>query len=88
MVLNGRRRYQVGKMMTALIQISVTCFFFFLEALLHYNIGKSGQVTLSEWPPPHDLMLLSVSIVICSLLSTFSSNVIGSYLGEEKTKKD
>ena len=31
------------------IQFLVTCFFFFLEALFHFNIGKSnGDVTLQN----------------------------------------
>ena len=69
------------------IQFLVTCFFFFLEALFHFNIGKSnGDVTLQNivLPDRHESFLLCVSIAICAGLSSLVSQLIESCIRKDK----
>ena len=55
--------------MSQLLAFPVTCFFFFFEALLHFHIGKTGQLGISL-PNYDELFKIIVSIVICSGLSS------------------
>ena len=69
------------------IQFLVTCFFFFLEALFHFNIGKSnGDVSLHNivLPDKHESFLLCVSIAICAGLSSLVSQLIESCIRKDK----
>ena len=54
----------------------VTIMWFFLEALVHYNIGKNGSIWLSQFPDFHEFILIFTSIAICSFLSTVTTNFI------------
>ena len=73
-----------GQVSTTAVQFLVTCFFFFLEALLHYNIGKHGSFGFS-WPPAHELGLLTSSIVVCAYLSSVVAQRIDNALAPTDT---
>ena len=72
------------------IQFAVTCFFFFIEALFHFNIGKSnGELDIDNiiLPDRKETFLLCSSIALCAALSSIVSGVIERYL-VEKDKTD
>ena len=50
----------------AIIQFTVTCCFFYIEALMHYNIGKTGKIS-SNIPPLDD------NLKIMSIIATFAA---------------
>eukprot|EP00038_Savillea_parva_P011627 m.198901 g.198901 ORF g.198901 m.198901 type:complete len:83 (+) comp20586_c0_seq1:54-302(+) len=50
-----------------IVRVGCTCFFFGLEALVHYNIGKTGSALPTVIPPLSESFLLVVSIIICSV---------------------
>ena len=54
----------------------VTIVWFFLEALVHYNIGKTGSCWISAFPHGEEFVLILTSIAICSFLSTVTTNFI------------
>ena len=54
----------------------VTIVWFFLEALVHYNIGKTGSCWITSFPHGEELVLILTSIAICSFLSTVTTNFI------------
>ena len=51
------------------VLFTVTCLWFFLEALVHYHIGKTGGLGISM-PKGDELVKIVVSILICSGLSS------------------
>ncbi|KAG8460178.1 hypothetical protein KFE25_004426 [Diacronema lutheri] len=63
-------------MSNQLIVFPVTCFFFFVEALVHYHIGKTGSAFGLSWPPPDELAKIVVSIIICGALSSLATSAI------------
>ena len=66
-----------------LIQFFVTCFFFFLEALFHFNIGKAnGDLNFNKivLPDAKETLLLGGSIAVCAALSSLVSHIIEKYL--------
>ena len=71
------------------IQFAVTCFFFFIEALFHFNIGKSSDLNIDNiiLPDRKETFLLCSSIALCAALSSIVSGVIERYL-VEKDKTD
>ena len=73
MVLNN---IQIG-----VIQFIVTCCFFYMEALLHYNIGKTGRICCN-YPK------LTDNIKIISIIATFATlSTITTYLIKNKLSK-
>ena len=69
--------------MSQWLAFPVTCFFFFFEALLHFHIGKTGQLGLSM-PNSDELFKLVISIVICSGLSSGTVMLIESILAKRR----
>lgn len=69
-----------------LIVFPVTCFFFFLEALVHYHIGKTGSAFGISWPPNDELLKIVVSIVICGGCSSIATAAIEGYLERRGSK--
>lgn len=59
------------------------CFFFTMEGILHYSIGKTGKFSVII-PPWKDLSKILVIVVTFSLLSTFTQRMILNCLGEEE----
>ena len=63
----------------SIIQFVVTSAFFFVEAVLHYNMGKYGEMKLSVPPLKKSLHLLSI-IIVFSALSSGATFLIELYL--------
>lgn len=57
------------------IQFIVTCCFFYMEALLHYNIGKTGDMCCNYPILKDNLKIMSI-IAIFSALSSVMTNLI------------
>tara|TARA_B110000977_G_C11083126_1_gene493596 strand:+ start:4455 stop:4733 length:279 start_codon:yes stop_codon:yes gene_type:complete len=71
MILNN---IQIG-----LIQFIITCCFFYIEALLHFNIGKTGGKLCCKFPKLKD------NIKIVCIIATFASlSTIATYLIKKK----
>lgn len=58
------------------------CFFFTLEAILHYSIGKTGNFSL-VFPPFKDFIKIVTVVVVFSFLSTVVQNMIVNYFEEK-----
>ena len=58
------------------VSFFVTIFWFFLEALMHYNIGRHGSIWITTFPELEEMILILISIAICSFLSTVTTNAI------------
>lgn len=59
-----------------LVSFVVTTLFFTVEALMHYNIGKTGKLGLSEVPPFHEQLEMVGTVMLFSALSAFASEWI------------
>jgi len=59
-----------------IISTIVTIFFFGIEALLHYNIGKTGNISLFHFPTMKESLKLIVTIAIFAIASTLTANYI------------
>ena len=60
----------------SIITTLVTIIFFFLESLLHYNIGKTGYISLKHFPSKKEDFSLLITIVAFAIASTLTSNYI------------
>lgn len=60
------------------ITFLVVVFFFTIEALTHYSIGKTGRFTI-VMPSAKDFMKIICVVVLVSLTSTIVSKIIDSY---------
>ena len=65
----------------SVVTFVVTFVCFFIEALIHYNLGKDEKKFV--WPPPKDLCKLIVTILSFSFLST----VIIAFISKKFLKK-
>ena len=63
------------KLQLVCIQFIVTSLFFYIEALMHYNIGKSGYISFSI--PPIRQNFLIMGIILCF---SFVSSVVTYFL--------
>jgi len=61
----------------------VTIIFFFLESILHYNIGKTGYITLKHFPSKMETFNLLITIVVFAISSTLTTNYIKHLLNVE-----
>lgn len=60
------------------ITFFVVVFFFTIEALTHYSIGKTGRFTI-VMPSAKDFLKIILVVVLVSLTSTIVSKLIDSY---------
>lgn len=67
-----------------LLVLAVTVFWYTLEALVHYNIGRNGSVWISELPPPGACAQIIASVLACALLSGWTVDAIRGWRGKEK----
>ena len=64
------------------IQFIVTCCFFYMEALLHYNIGKTGNICCN-YP------VLKDNLKIMFIIATFAAlSSVATYLIKKKLSKN
>ena len=72
---------ELSALQIASIQFIVTCCFFYMEALLHYNIGKTGGICCN-YP------ILKDNLKIMSIIATFATlSTIATYLIKNKLIK-
>jgi len=62
----------------AIVVFCVTVFFFVIEAIVHYNIGKTGRVFGMELPSRTELGKIIIVVVFFAFLSTMASSLINS----------
>jgi len=67
------------KMKESIVQFIITVCFFYVEALIHYNIGKHGTFKFSL-PKLKENLLIFLIIVLFSWLSSTTSYLIINYL--------
>ncbi len=65
---------------TNIIQTIVTIFFFCIEAILHYNIGKTGNISSFHLPTIHESLKLITTVTIFAIASTLTANYIETLL--------
>ena len=63
-----------------LVSFAVTTLFFTLEALLHYNIGKTGKLGLSHFPPAKEALEIVGVVMIFAALSAATAILIQKYM--------
>jgi len=66
-------------MKESIVQFIITVCFFYVEALIHYNIGKHGTFKFSL-PKLKENLLIFLIIVLFSWLSSTTSYLIINYL--------
>lgn len=64
---------------TALVTTSVTFCFFFVEALLHFNIGKTGRISLTSFPSNKEMLKIVFVVAFFSILSGFVATMISGW---------
>jgi len=77
----------LGGSNNGVVAFLATGFWFFLEALIHYNIGKNGHFMPTSFPEGEELLLIVGSIIVCSALSTATASFVSSMLAT-KSKGD
>ena len=68
-----------NKMKESIVQFIITVCFFYVEALIHYNIGKHGTFKVI-FPKLKENLLIILIIVVFSCLSSIASYGIINYL--------
>lgn len=63
-----------------LITFLTTTIFFVLEALIHYNIGKTGHITLSKLPSIQEFVKIVGVVMLFSFLSVLVSGFLTTYM--------
>lgn len=63
---------------TIAIPFIVTLFFFYIEALIHYNMGRYGEITC-DLPPSHENWKIIGIISGFSLISTIVTYYLKNY---------
>ena len=64
-----------NKLIKFIISFLVTTFFFYIEAVLHYNIGKKGYIAFKLPPIKKSLLIISI-ILFFSFISSCISHLI------------
>ena len=68
------------------INLFVTFGFFLLEAILHFNIGKTGRIGLSVMPSFKEFMKIAAIVAFFSIMSVIVANYITEFFAPiEKT---
>ena len=65
---------------SVIVSTTVTFIFFFMEALIHYNLGKTGQLSISRFPRRGELVRLIFTIAFFSFLSAVVIKAINTYM--------
>ncbi len=64
-----------NKIMQFIIPFVVTTFFFYIEAVIHYNIGKRGYIAFKFPPMKKNILIISI-ILFFSFISSCISHLI------------
>ena len=76
---------ELSALQIASIQFIVTCCFFYMEALLHYNIGKTGGICCN-YPILKDNLKIMGIIATFATLSTIATHLIKKKLSKKKNE--
>lgn len=68
----------VADFQTIAIPFIVTLFFFYIEALIHYNMGRYGEITC-DLPPSHENWKIIGIISGFSLISSIVTYYLKNY---------
>ena len=60
---------RLSDMHIGILQFSVTCIFFYIEALLHYNIGKTGKLSFNIPPLQDNFKIISIISLFAAVVS-------------------
>jgi len=60
-----------------IISTLITIFFFTIESMLQYNIGKTGNISLLHFPTIKEALKLLFTIAIFAAASTLTTHYIG-----------
>ena len=63
------------------IPFCVTLFFFYIEALIHYNMGRYNEIKC-DLPPAHENRDMIIIIGFFSLLSTITTYYLEQYFSK------
>ena len=66
---------------TIAIPFIVTLFFFYIEACIHYNMGKYGKITCNI-PPLHENLKMIGIISVFSLISSVVTYYLEKYFSK------
>ncbi len=70
---------ELTQLQFSLIQFSVTCFIFYIEALIHYNIGKYGHIAFNLPSFRQNILIIGI-IMFSSCISSCIVYFIGNIL--------
>ena len=62
-----------------------TVMFFVVEALIHYNIGKTGHISLRQVPSFREFVKIAGVVMVVSFMSVLVSEFINAYIGGAET---
>jgi|TARA_B110000259_G_scaffold183182_1_gene228060 hypothetical protein len=60
---------KISAIKIVIIQFIVTCCFFYIEALMHYNIGKTGEIACNIPPLQDNLKIMGIISIFSALTS-------------------
>jgi len=63
------------------VSFLTTTVFFVVEAMIHYNIGKTGHISLRQIPSLREFVKIVGVVMMVSFLSVLVSGFINTYLG-------
>ena len=64
------------------LNTTITFMTFFAEAILHYNIGKTGRITFRHLPGFKELWKIAVVVAFFSVISQALSVMVDKIYGE------
>ena len=70
--------FDVTNLEALVIPFCVTLFFFYIEALIHYNMGRYNEIKC-DLPPAHENRDMIIIIGFFSLLSTITTYYLEQY---------
>ena len=64
-----------------IIQFFVTCIFFYIEALMHYNMGRHGKISCTVPPLRENFKMFGI-IAVFAALSSGATYLLEKFLTE------
>lgn len=68
-------------MSTLLITFFITTLFFVAEAIIHYNIGKTGEITMRRIPSRREMVKIVLVVMLFAFFSVTVSEMISRMFG-------
>jgi len=73
--------FEINNLEALVIPFCVTLFFFYIEALIHYNMGRYNEIKC-DLPPTHENRDMIIIIGCFSLLSTITTYYLEQYFSK------